>query len=354
MCSLRCVRRRSSGFTLIELLVVIAIIAILIALLVPAVQKVRVAAARTQCVNNLKQIGLAFHSYHDQYKVLPSGHLEGCPPGTSGTSQTGCIYYSSWGIQILPFIEQGPLYQTYKDGNWQTLTGIPNYGQPGVANQLVNQAFAQTRVSTYECPMDVPRIGQLIAPETLAPAGAGQPNPNLTFATSSYRVMGGIADVASTDTYCGYWYEVQIALQTNGTGRGAFHGDGYSGLLPERLTNVSDGTSNTIFAGEHAMTTHFSRGAFWANSFNLYSCGAVYRPTGALANTDAWTLSPDYDMCATMTGNANYCKYGWASLHDFINFLFGDGSVRGIGTDINLNTLGNLSTIAGGETIPPF
>jgi prepilin-type N-terminal cleavage/methylation domain-containing protein len=351
MCSLQFGRCRSRGFTLIELLVVIAIIAILIALLVPAVQKVRVAAGRTQCVNNLKQIGLAFHSYHDQYKVLPSAHLAGCPPGTANGVNTGCIYYASWGIQILPYIEQGALYATYQDGNWKTLTGIPNYGQPPVANQLVNQAFSQKRVAIYECPLDVPRIGQLIVPETLAPDGG---SGNTAFATSSYRVMAGIADVASTDTYCGYWYEVQLALQTNATGKGAFHGDGYSGLLPERLTNITDGTSNTIFAGEHSMTTHFTRGPFWADAFNLYSCGAIYRPTGALANTDAWTLSPDYDMCATMTGNANYCKYGWASLHEMINFLFGDGSVRGISPDINLNTLGNLSTIAGNETIIDF
>src|ERR1700759_4021619 len=105
--------RRSRAFTLIELLVVIAIIAILIALLVPAVQKVREAAAQTQCRNNLKQIGLAFHSHHDNYKVFPSGGLHwdqdrlmnGTGPADYRTQTWGFLY------QLLPFLEQEPLWR---------------------------------------------------------------------------------------------------------------------------------------------------------------------------------------------------------------------------------------------------
>src|SRR5579884_3825534 len=99
-------RQKPAGFTLIELLVVIAIIAILIALLVPAVQKVREAAARTQCENNLKQLGLACHNFHDVYKGLPPGK-------TNFKNASGQTVNISWVPWILPYIEQQALYQKY-------------------------------------------------------------------------------------------------------------------------------------------------------------------------------------------------------------------------------------------------
>ena len=108
-------RRRQAGFTLIELLVVIAIIAILIALLVPAVQKVREAAAITQCRNNLKQMGLAFHNYHDANKAFPSGGLTWSCNARTFNGSVPAIHDSQvwgWGFQILPYIEQVPLWET--------------------------------------------------------------------------------------------------------------------------------------------------------------------------------------------------------------------------------------------------
>jgi len=120
----KALQQRNKGFTLIELLVVIAIIAILIALLVPAVQKVREAAARTQSLNNLKQIGLAFHNYHDSIKYLPfNGVFQAYVASTGyGHASSGGFKSGSWAFQILPFIDQNPLFIT--PGTLIT----PNYG----------------------------------------------------------------------------------------------------------------------------------------------------------------------------------------------------------------------------------
>jgi prepilin-type N-terminal cleavage/methylation domain-containing protein/prepilin-type processing-associated H-X9-DG protein len=315
--------RGRRAFTLIELLVVIAIIAILIGLLVPAVQKVREAAARIQCFNNLKQIGIGIHNYHGTFGLFPSGHVELL---TAGAYQ----YYSCWAIDILPFIEQDNLYKTYNNT-------IPNQAP-------ANQPFCRSLVKTYFCPMDL-RIGNIYAPETIAPNGGGN-NGSIQYMATSYRAMTGIGDTGTTDTFGGFYNEVQQALVAHPAGRGVFHGDGASGLAPERFASITDGTSNTLMVGERHTRTHFTRGPFWADSFNLYSKGASW-PYSA-------SMIPDYDLCAKQI-NANFCKYGWGSFHTGgISFLFCDGSVRSIPQTIDLNVFMALSTIAGGEVLPNF
>jgi prepilin-type N-terminal cleavage/methylation domain-containing protein len=325
--------RLRRAFTLIELLVVIAIIAILIGLLLPAVQKVREAAAFLQCKNNLKQMGLACHSYHDANGSFPSGHVE---LQVGGTFE----YYSSWGISLLPYLEQQNLYNLYNNN-------FPNQDSH-------NQAAVQTYVAVYTCPID-PRAHMVIAPQTFAPDGGGAPYAGCMYATGSYRCMTGIGKTSSTNTYGGFWNEVQDAASAvhpgHASGRGAFHGDGYSGLTPERIATITDGTSNTILFGEHHTKTHFSRGPFWGDSFNLYSKGATWDDPFITATV----MQADFDACsATLNakyGTDNYCKYGWGSLHTAgINFVFGDGSVRSLSKTIDYQVFMSLSTVAGGET----
>src|SRR5271156_1167558 len=151
------------GFTLIELLVVIAIIAILIALLVPAVQKVRTAAAITQCRNNLKQIGLAFHNHLDVYKAFPSGGLA-CGSNTRAFDGSAPASYHSqvwgWGFQILPYIDQAPLWE------------LP-------AGQANDNVVAAAMIPLYFCPL------------------VGSPRQNLNFGTGSTMVRGEADYVAN-------------------------------------------------------------------------------------------------------------------------------------------------------------
>src|SRR5437870_5088544 len=135
---------RRAGFTLIELLVVIAIIAILIALLVPAVQKVREAAARTQCANNLKQIGIAIHSYHDVAKGFPPAW--DYEPPKPPTRPTAVVH--AWSTYILPYLEQAPLYTSY---NFDQIL----YNNP-------NSAVIQTPLAIFQCP-STPRSNEIYA-----------------------------------------------------------------------------------------------------------------------------------------------------------------------------------------------
>src|SRR6516165_1269146 len=130
---------RRGGFTLIELLVVIAIIAILIGLLLPAVQKVREAAARIQCTNNLKQIGLALHTYHDANKRFPPGYLDGnTDPNSTPDNDVGPGW--GWASFILPFIEQGNVYNQI---NLKVGVGVGS-----------NVGISQQPLVIYQCPSD--------------------------------------------------------------------------------------------------------------------------------------------------------------------------------------------------------
>jgi len=228
------VRVRRLAFTLIELLVVIAIIAVLIGLLLPAVQKVREAAARMKCSNNLKQVGLAMHNYHDANGKLPSANKQTCPAGTANGSSTGCHYSNAAFVVTLPYIEQGALFTKYNPNVWTD-------EDPAGLNTFFNTQM----VKTYVCPSDdrATQLGASMGPWTNAPrgsSGGGTGVYTYRYAASSYKGMSGMGNPSSTNTWGGYWDEAVDSPTTansaygyNKNGRGIFHTDGFTGLSPE-------------------------------------------------------------------------------------------------------------------------
>jgi prepilin-type N-terminal cleavage/methylation domain-containing protein/prepilin-type processing-associated H-X9-DG protein len=212
--------RGRHGFTLIELLVVIAIIAVLIALLLPAVQAAREAARRVSCINNLKQIGLALHNYHQINDVFPPGGFPAYIPNKNN-GNNAC---PSAQTRLLPFLEQQPLYDAL---NW-SLTVINDVAPGNGYGPYANTTVTITRLTAFLCPSDTP------------------PNWNLTSASQplpSYRAPGNnyFASVGSSLEFA--------SRQTSGPPNGPFSYVGDIGRICG-IRNVQDGTSNTIGFGE--------------------------------------------------------------------------------------------------------
>ncbi|MFO0877533.1 MAG: DUF1559 domain-containing protein [Gemmataceae bacterium] len=321
------------AFTLIELLVVIAIIAILIGLLLPAVQKVREAAARMQCSNNLKQMGLALHNYEGVYGYFPpalvnSGRWNGNTATLSYYPSDGAwyVYNHSGFVFLLPFIEQENLFKQY-DFTGPACLSSP-YGQPyRVAAVPANNVTVQSqKMKTYSCPSDRD-------PEIVVDATAGfYHRPNT--ARSNYLFSAG----GYTD------YDSPLAM--NNAAAGAF---GHNSKT--KIADIQDGTSSTIAIGESVQRkegTSTSFGPYWGSGTHTAVTG--YTPSSsALFNINA-----RYTSTCTLGPR---CVYAWvySSFHSGgANFVMCDGSVRFIAESIAYPTFYALNTKAAGETISNY
>ncbi|APZ96511.1 DUF1559 domain-containing protein [Fuerstiella marisgermanici] len=280
------------GFTLTELLVVIAIIAILISLLLPAVQQAREAARRTQCKNNLKQIGFALHNYHDVYTTFPMG----------ANSQ---IYGPL--VAVLPYLDQANLQDLYDFDVYYTHAN--------------NRDAINTMVPAYLCPTMV--LKRAVPEEVCDEPGA----------PSSYGMSMGThngAATASDGMFSGY--------------------DGFSAPRPVRIRDVTDGTTNTIMVGEfNFQLEDYLWSAFTCPPLAGESRWGAHRWAPGYPGVGLGSTSGDFNV------NLNANRETWRSDHvGGAQFLLGDGSCRFVSENINAETLDNLAARADGNVVGEF
>lgn len=325
-------RSPCAGFTLVELLVVIAIIGILIALLLPAVQAAREAARRSQCVNNLKQIALASHNYHDTYKSFPPAAVYLVGFGTASSDFRDAGYGATWVTMMLPFIEQKPLYDQY------------NFGLP--SDDDSNEPVVSTNIAALRCPS---------ADELNPTANTGGSSPNNRYAKGNYAARAG-GRFSNENNAPNGWDNPQF--------KGPFT---YRPDTSTKMADCRDGLSNTIYFSEilGQESGGDCRGAWGRVACNTFS-------PHTRSDLDEWIVVPNADgslsqnlsdqppYCGT---NANFPQCdddasdgtGGTAPRSYhpggVNCAMGDGSVRFVAETVDKFIWRNATTIQAGDDV---
>lgn len=306
------IRRRSRGFTLIELLVVIAIIAVLIALLLPAVQQAREAARRTQCKNNLKNLGLALHNYHDNARVFPYAW---------GSNE------ELWSAMILPGIDQASLYNTLA------------WTYPGAA-QAANIAACETAFAIFRCPsMDQPAHTDINGIAGRSPV--------------SYRVVADSVAASDDDSTRPTGYTSNPSLE-----QFPLNGIMYGGSSTS-IASVQDGTSNTLMVGESYTDCDYTKDSQGMDYFACFAPQIDNWKPGAKTGTEyteaagSTVVRINSRLNPAISGVLMEMSFG--SYHiGGAHFGMADGSVRFLSENMDLTLYQALATIKGGEKIGEF
>lgn len=337
--------RQRSAFTLIELLVVIAIIAVLLALLLPGVQKARDAAARTQCQNNLKQIALGLHNYHDTFKVFP----QNLRPPTASTASVR----ERWFTHILPFIEQEALGNAYDPTtNWDSATNLP---------------ITSVQLAIAQCPSAANSTRLDNNPAASAPFGWGTNNPPVV-AVTDYAGVYGVHPAFSAAT--GIVPANPYGVITNSLGADPY---------PVTITDIRDGTSHTILVAESAgrpflfnqggvqqgldLTQHGVNGGGWSRpASEIWIIGFADKggtiPGGSFTINAANGLDATGVYPLTVPAGAALGTDGSGQIFGFhaggANIALADGSVRMLTSNVAPAIIAALATRANGDVVPGY